>query len=371
MGKTKALGLIIIFISACLIFSNPISAISTENTWVRRTPFPNEVGIVGAAVVGAKIYVMGGSTNFEYNPVTDSWTNKTAMPTPRWHFGITVYQNTIYTMGGWDSSDVANEAYNPASDTWKIMKSMPRNVSEGDCKITARVVDGKIYAMGFNSNYIYDIASDSWSIGKAMPFPSSFSISSAVYNNKIYCIGGNKTQIYDPKTDSWSLGASLPNPVSNPAVCSTTGTFSLRKIYVFGGETSFLEYTDKTQVYNPENNSWTLGSSMPTPRGNPTVAVINDQIYVIGGGLYWGRSETTNELYTPFGYGKADLTPTPSVTPNPSVPEFPSLTIPLLLTIILASAGLVVYHKTHKKDLVKTQHMKQLVSVPLLEHNVP
>ena len=337
MSKTLALALVLVFLTASsIIVVLPVSGATTaENTWVRRTPFPNEVGIVGAAVVDAKIYVMGGSTNFEYNPVTDSWTNKTAMPTPRWHFGITVYQNTIYTMGGWDSSDVANEAYNPASDTWKIMKPIPRNVSEGDCKITARVVDGKIYAMGFNSNYIYDIASDSWSIGKAMPFPSSFSISSAVYNNKIYCIGGNKTQIYDPKTDSWSLGASLPNPVSNPAVCSTTGTFSLRKIYVFGGETSFLEYTDKTQVYNPENNSWTLGSSMLTPRGNPTVAVINDQIYVIGGGLYWGRSETTNELYTPFGYGKADLTPTPSVTPSPSVPELSWLMIlPLFISIL-------------------------------------
>ena len=36
-------------------------------------------------------------------------------------------------------------------------------------------------------------------------------------------------------------------------------------------------------------------------------------------------------------------------TPNPTVPEFPLWTIPLLLTIMLASAGLLVYHKNQKQ----------------------
>jgi len=49
--------------------------------------------------------------------------------------------------------------------------------------------------------------------------------------------------------------------------------------------------------------------------------------------------------------------PSPSPSPNPTltptVPEFPSLTIPLLLSIMLASAGLLVYHKKHKHNLVK------------------
>jgi hypothetical protein len=40
-------------------------------------------------------------------------------------------------------------------------------------------------------------------------------------------------------------------------------------------------------------------------------------------------------------------------TPTPTVPEVPSWTIPLLLTIMVASAGLLVYHKKHKHNLVK------------------
>jgi hypothetical protein len=49
----------------------------------------------------------------------------------------------------------------------------------------------------------------------------------------------------------------------------------------------------------------------------------------------------------------ASSTPTsiPSLTPTstPTVPEFSAWTIQLLLTIILALAGLLVYHKKHKQ----------------------
>ena len=38
-----------------------------------------------------------------------------------------------------------------------------------------------------------------------------------------------------------------------------------------------------------------------------------------------------------------------SPTPTPTVPEFPVLTIPLLLTIMVALAGLLAYHKKHKR----------------------
>ncbi len=43
----------------------------------------------------------------------------------------------------------------------------------------------------------------------------------------------------------------------------------------------------------------------------------------------------------------------PNPTPTPTVPEFPLWTIPLLFSIMVASAGLLVYHKKHKHNLVK------------------
>ena len=44
-------------------------------------------------------------------------------------------------------------------------------------------------------------------------------------------------------------------------------------------------------------------------------------------------------------------TPSPTPTSTPTAPEFPFWIIPLLLSIMLATAGLLVYHKKHKHNL--------------------
>jgi hypothetical protein len=62
----------------------------------------------------------------------------------------------------------------------------------------------------------------------------------------------------------------------------------------------------------------TLGEPMPTSRGASAVAVVNDQIYVIGGTRNMYYSSNANELYTPFGYGIPDSSYVP---PDNTVPE--------------------------------------------------
>jgi hypothetical protein len=85
-------------------------------------------------------------------------------------------------------------------------------------------------------------------------------------------------------------------------------------------------------------------------------------------GAFWG-STTVNvsgiaTITTRDNYGHSNIneinvsnpptpTPSPTLTPTPTVPELPSWIIPLLLTIMVASAGLLVYHKKHKHNLVK------------------
>lgn len=46
-------------------------------------------------------------------------------------------------------------------------------------------------------------------------------------------------------------------------------------------------------------------------------------------------------------------TPMPTPSPSPTVPEFSLWILPLLLSILAATAGLMVYHKKHKHNLVK------------------
>ena len=86
-------------------------------------------------------------------------------------------------------------------------------------------------------------------------------------------------------------------------------------------------------VYDPENDSWKSAPSMLTPRFGVGIAVVNDELHVIGG--YDGKNyRTENEKYTPIGY----------------IPEFHSWTIlPLILTVTLI--GILV-----RKKLKKVEH---------------
>ncbi|HLN88539.1 MAG TPA: hypothetical protein VK253_00575 [Candidatus Binatia bacterium] len=45
--------------------------------------------------------------------------------------------------------------------------------------------------------------------------------------------------------------------------------------------------------------------------------------------------------------------PSPATTPTPTVPEYPSWTLPLMLSVMVATAGLLVYFKKHKRRAEK------------------
>jgi hypothetical protein len=89
------------------------------------------------ASVGGKIYIIGGmnmqgqtfNTVEEYDPLTDTWTVKTPMPTPRMGPGCAAINDTIYVYGGstfiGGGLTPVNECYDPVSDTWGTRASMP------------------------------------------------------------------------------------------------------------------------------------------------------------------------------------------------------------------------------------------------------
>jgi N-acetylneuraminic acid mutarotase len=337
MGKSFAPLLILIFLTACIIAVKPASSSAdvAENSWVSKAPLQQARSFLDLAVVNGKIYAIGGNTleksaqhttggvvgtNEEYDPATDTWTFKAWMPTPREAFAIAVCQNKIYCIGGSTSSGVTgvNEVYDPATDTWEIKASLP-NPRYG---IKANVVGGKIYLIGgyvgdassgyshLTLNDVYDPEMDSWSTKAPMPTVSG--LLSAVVNDKIYVLRPNLNQIYDTKTDSWSLeGTPPPYLMLYARAGATTGVNALKRIYIIGDS--------GTLVYDPINDKWTNGATIPTDREGFSVAVVNDILYAIGGytATYpdilslstTGPSvtlEATNEQYTPFGYGTPD-----------------------------------------------------------------
>ncbi|MHC3129102.1 MAG: hypothetical protein IBV52_03395 [Candidatus Bathyarchaeota archaeon] len=343
--KVKTTIVLLLVLSLILLIFHVPFVVATEDSWVSKAPMQEARYGLGVAVVNGKIYAIGGQTglpsagysilnvNEEYDPATDTWVFKTPMPTERTEFGIAVYQNKIYCIGGYGYEKYeglgTNEVYNPATDTWETLASLP--TPRWDAQ--ANVVNGKIYVIGGSSSAIevYDPATDSWTTKEPTPGTTmSIYCVSGVVNNKIYIIGpGDENQIYDPLTNNWSTGASKPSPAYMASGAATTGVNGSKRIYVFGLTQTYWVQTVPdavTLVYNPEFNTWGHGTSMLTPRFNAGVAVVNDVFYVIGGEtpavFMLNQRSAENEQYTPIDY----------------IPEFPScIILPLLLVATLTA----------------------------------
>lgn len=133
----------------------------TTNTWAAAAPMPTPRGLAAAAVVDNLVYVIGGrAANVSptdeiaavevYDPVLDRWSSRREMPTPRWSALACLLGGRIYVLGGY--SNYANifgcsdkvEEYDPATDRWRtvIPLSTPR------ASATGAVVGDRFYIAG-------------------------------------------------------------------------------------------------------------------------------------------------------------------------------------------------------------------------------
>jgi hypothetical protein len=319
MRKSIALLLVLVFLTASsIIIAKPAfsSGEMEENSWASKAPVPSSVW--GVAAANGKIYAFARNVTYEYNPITNVWTTKNPLPSNMYGSALAVYQNKIYAIG---EDNGMTQIYDPATDTWENKTSMPTPRTQ----LEANVVNGKIYLIGGRTggqystvglNEVYNPETDSWTTKAPIPYPV-VEYASAVVDGKIYVIGGQDefhdpmnldlTQIYDPETDTWSFGSAIPNVVWKAAAGATTSLMAPKRIYVIGGmPDKSLIGTNLNQVYNPENDSWTAGASMPTARFQLHVAVVNDKLYAMGGAPYFnlqGIGSRENEQYTPIGYG--------------------------------------------------------------------
>src|SRR5437773_3050353 len=92
----------------------------------------------------------------------------------------------------------------------------------------------------------------------------------------------NLTRLYDITTDSWSLGSPAPLPARSEAAYGDTTHAGF--LYVIGGGNSGGVLSD-LQRYDPVTDAWTTLASMPTARAGAVAAVVDNNLFVIGGRL--------------------------------------------------------------------------------------
>ena len=228
------------------------------------------------------------------------WREGTPMTTPR-YFGATVtLDNRIYTVGGLEAdvpTGMVVEVYDPSTDVWSSLASLP----EGRFNLPAVVFDGIIYAFGgadvdgrvTDTIYAYDPSSDSWSLVGHLPDPVA-GMSAVTYGDRIYLFGGShSSQMFVPKENYFdaayaydpATGAFEDLPPMLVARNMAHAAVIDDEIFVIGGMKS--PGATACQRYHIPTRTWTIQAEMPVPRGGSVgvTFVFEDTtaIFMIGG----------------------------------------------------------------------------------------
>lgn len=99
------------------------------SVWVDKAVIPVPSADATASVYNNKLYTFGGygighvtlNTTYEYDPLTDIWNHKALMPSSRWGMVSVEFGGKIYVFGGQDrygNGVNQNEIYDPVTDIW-------------------------------------------------------------------------------------------------------------------------------------------------------------------------------------------------------------------------------------------------------------
>lgn len=248
----------------------------------------------GTAVVGGRIWVVGGMTGERahklasvevYDPRADSWSAGPALPAGRSSPGTTHVGEVVYAFGGTTQSgdhvtvSDAATALDTRNGRWTRLPPMPTPRYE----LAAVAVGRRIYAIGGDGGdgpvrtvEVYDTRTRTWSAGPPLPKARS-SLRAVLLGSRIYAVGGlagdvdsTDVQVLDVATGRWSAGPRLPAPLSN---------FGLG---AYEGRLHALRHGDHF-TYRPGDRAWRKVPAMPTSRHGEGVATVAGRMYVIGG----------------------------------------------------------------------------------------
>lgn len=217
--------------------------------------------------------------------------------------GATV-EDRIYLIGGRGTKPV--EEYDPTSKQWRTLSTPPLEMHH----FQAVPYKGKIYVIGAMTGsyphetplehvYIFDPEKDVWEKGDEIPVERRRGASGLVLkDNKFYLLGGIKDghwaenrayfDEYDPETGKWRTLPDLPRVRDHFQAAILNG-----QIYAVGGRKSFAKEGHnfdltraEVDVYDFGTNRWeTLPGAfnLPTERAGSSTIAYGDGFVVVGG----------------------------------------------------------------------------------------
>jgi N-acetylneuraminic acid mutarotase len=235
---------------------------------------------------------------WEYDPASDSWTQKADYPVNN-HGAVSFVVNNMPCVGG--GSSLAGEFYqfNPQLNVWTSIASCPF-FNPGDTQGFS--VNDKGYVYLSNQLAEYDPVANQWNLMPQAPINfGTWSCSFAVGSSG-FIKSGNKLYEFKPNQQSWIQRADFPG-------LSTGGSsaFSINEMgFITCGYVGGLSVvTEEVWAYNPGINQWmNIQEFKGTSRRFPVAFSVDNKGYFGTGtnGInmndFWQYNPTVNSVYT-------------------------------------------------------------------------
>ncbi|XP_076368150.1 alpha-scruin-like [Tachypleus tridentatus] len=310
-----------------------------------------------------------GRSVFQYHPLKDRWEFFGLMPVPRNYHAAVYYDGMIYVTGGYDPNirRWGEMLATKTTFTYKLSVKEWSRISDMRCARshhTMVVFNDSIYVIGgrdssgrlVSSVEIYSPETDEWEMEKPMPKPR-MGMASVPHAGYIWVLGGftsiksgekkssmlDDVLCYDPISKQWVKGSPLRIPKAYSAALVCKG-----HIWLCGGAVPSLDRNNclvsvsSIDVYDEETQEWKQETLLNHPRHSAIAITLESCIYVIGGVNSFEMSPTSrNVLY---------MTDTKTIHPIRELPipvtGMAGVTVPpKCLTFRSESLSIMIRHK--------------------------
>lgn len=278
--------------------------------WTTKAAIPTARYGAAAALVGSKIYVIGGmigdgsiSTAVEaYDTITDAWTSLSAsdpLPLGLFEASAAAYSGKLYVFGGRDNSQVYDRIYcfDPSQASGSRWILLGPTLSGNRFGAAVAISNGVAYLCGGDTGVGTTTSVDRIDLrtnpvvvtaDEAMPTARSLHVAAA-NGGIIYTLMGseasyvNTVKRFDPAEamgSRWSsAGTTTPRALNEAAADVASG-----KAYLFSGRDNVsTNGSTYTQVFDPAGPSAVEKTAMPSARFGACALSAYGAIYVIGG----------------------------------------------------------------------------------------
>jgi len=282
---------------------------NSGNKWVQKKNYPGAQNDRPVAFsVNNKIYALSSTNLWEYNPTSDTWTEK-SFPNIADNTFITtstcfVINNKAYIIDEYNKTWIPGGSaynfpvweYNPIADDWTKKTACPIIVSTYQCSWGGTVLSHSNFGFSINNKgyagnmggafYEYNPETNTWK--QCANAGGHEGIIRGATEEHGFTIGGRNCsyyastfRIYNPDTDKWTPKANFPTAIQQGIAFCKDGV-----IYAGLGSPGTGKDIYK---YNNDNNSWNYAIEAPIERSGAIAVMCNGKLYLgLGGNIdFW------------------------------------------------------------------------------------